>query len=338
MGTNKHAQIRYLALDRAFGNFGRFFFIEDLVEICNAAIYDYSGKWEAVKKRQIYLDIVFMQSEQGWGVQLKNGKVGRRVFYRYQDKGYSINQSPISTDEIKQIREVLFTLTKFKGLPQFEWIEEISEKLEMLSKGNTVEMKRFIEFDQNPFMIGLKQIAPLFNAISNKRVINLSYMPFRETNEKQFIVHPFFLKQYNQRWFLFGIDGTSNRISNHALDRIVGFFETGRTCIENTEIDFTSYFDDVVGVTVPLDAQPEKVILKVNNQILPYLVTKPIHGSQKPPKINAQGATVELNLIINYELVAQLLSYGSAVTVLEPEHLVGTFRERIAEMFSNYQE
>ena len=66
MATNKHASIRYIALDKCFSNFGRMYFIEDLVEACNKALYDYTGVDDGVKKRQLYEDINFMQSEQGW--------------------------------------------------------------------------------------------------------------------------------------------------------------------------------------------------------------------------------------------------------------------------------
>ena len=64
MATNKHATIRYHALDRCFSNFGRRFFIEDLIEACNQAIYDFDGIEDGVKRRQIFDDINFMESDQ----------------------------------------------------------------------------------------------------------------------------------------------------------------------------------------------------------------------------------------------------------------------------------
>ena len=54
MSTNKHAQIRYNALDNCFSNYGRKYYIKDLVQACNEAIYNFSGKDEGVRKRQIY--------------------------------------------------------------------------------------------------------------------------------------------------------------------------------------------------------------------------------------------------------------------------------------------
>ena len=86
MATNKHATIRYHALDRCFSHHGRKFFIEDLINACNEAIYEFAGIEDGVKKRQVFDDITFMESEQGWNVILERIKDGKRVYYRYSDK------------------------------------------------------------------------------------------------------------------------------------------------------------------------------------------------------------------------------------------------------------
>jgi len=70
MSTNKHARIRYQALDICFSNFGRKYDINALVQACNQAIYDYDGKCEGVKRRQAYDDIKLMESIQGWHIEL----------------------------------------------------------------------------------------------------------------------------------------------------------------------------------------------------------------------------------------------------------------------------
>ena len=42
--------------------------MEDLVDECNKAIYDFTGNPEGVKRRQSYDNIIFMESEQGWAI------------------------------------------------------------------------------------------------------------------------------------------------------------------------------------------------------------------------------------------------------------------------------
>jgi hypothetical protein len=60
LSTNKHAIIRYQTLDKCFRNTGRKYAIDDLVEACNQSIYDFTGKDDGIKKRQLYDDICFM--------------------------------------------------------------------------------------------------------------------------------------------------------------------------------------------------------------------------------------------------------------------------------------
>ena len=67
MPTNKHAIIRYQALDACFSNKYKKFFIEDLVDACNKALEEFyypkenEGEDESfyVKKRTIFNDIAY---------------------------------------------------------------------------------------------------------------------------------------------------------------------------------------------------------------------------------------------------------------------------------------
>jgi predicted DNA-binding transcriptional regulator YafY len=225
MATNKHATIRYHALDRCFSNYGRRFFIEDLVDNCNKSIFEFAGIEDGVKKRQVFDDIVFMESEQGWSISLERIKDGKRVYYRYSDKSYSIKNHGINQAEAEQLNDTLTILNRFKGMPQFEWIEEMQIRLEDTFKLNE-NIQSFVGFEQNPFLKGLSHFTGLFNAIKNEVTLKVIYQGYKQ--EKPMIVnlHPWYLKQYNNRWFLFGFNDDYQLISNFALDRIIEFNES----------------------------------------------------------------------------------------------------------------
>ena len=102
--------------------------------------------------------------------------------------------------------------------------------------------------------------------------------------ETEVVIHPYHVRQYNNRWFLFGLEQADNvnRIANRPLDRIIKFSIANVAFIPNTTIDFTNHFDDVVGVTIPDDSvAKETVVLKFDAERFPYAVSKPIHHSQK---------------------------------------------------------
>lgn len=323
MATNKHATIRYHALDRCFSNYGRKFFIEDLIAACNEAIYEFSGIEDGVKRRQVYDDITFMESEQGWSIPLERIKDGKRVYYRYSDKSFSIKNQGINQAEAEQLKETLTILTRFKGMPQFEWIEEMQIRLE-----DTFKLKGHIQssvgFEQNPFLKGLNHFTGIFNAIQNEVALKITYQGYRQESPTQVILHPWYLKQYNNRWFLFGLNEDYKSITNFALDRIIRFEEAYIKYVKNININFEEYFDDVVGVTVKKDSPIEKILIKVDKEVWPYIESKPLHGSQKVKNKSESEIIIELTLQVNHELLALLFSYMDAIEILEPI----SFRER----------
>ena len=335
MATNKHATLRYHTLDRCFSNHGRRFFIEDLVNACNEAIHDFTGISDGVRKRQVFDDITFMESEHGWSIPLERLKEGKRVFYRYSDRSFSIKNQGINQAEAEQLKETLMVLSRFSGLPQFEWIQEIQIRLEDTFKlqGN---METTVGFEQNLFLKGLNYFTELFNAIQNRKVLKLQYQGYKQANAIDIVIHPWYLKQYNNRWFLFGFNREFSNLSNLAIDRILSFKETKDKYFQNLEINFEEYFEDVVGVTVRSDTPVEKVLIKVTKEMWPYILSKPLHGSQKIKNKNEKFGIIELNLQINYEFMALIFSYMDTVEVMEPKNLREKFKRITSALNKKY--
>lgn len=334
MATNKNATIRYNALDKCFRNSGRNYCMADLVEVCNEALFSFNSKTQGVQKRQVYDDIRFMESEQGWTIPLIKTKNGRKMFYRYEDTDFSISKNTLSENEANQLRESIATLTRFKGLPQFEWIEEIQARLD--SAFLLSEEVNVISFEDNPYLTGREHIGFLYNSIINHKCIKVNYQPFNRTDSISMLLHPYFIKQYNNRWFLFGYNTERDQITNVALDRIVDLVHTDIAYVPNCDIDFTEYFDDLVGVSIPLPMKVEKVLLRVDKKQWPYIKTKPIHGSQKIKEKTNEFTIIELELIINYEFESLLLSFGETISILSPTWLRDKFNRRISSMIKNY--
>lgn len=336
MPTNKNALIRYQALDRCFSSRGKQYFWEDLLEAVNEALYEYTGKVKGISRRQLFEDIKYMESDQGWAIPLEHHKEGKRVWYRYNDPDFSINKRPLNEDEARQLKEALLTLNRFKGMPQFAWVDELVARLES-GFGLKQGAGRIIEFEENPFLKGSEHITTLFHAILGKQVLEVSYQSFKQATPKKLRFHPYYLKQYNNRWFVFGLNEEFKSLTNMALDRIHAVAPAKGGYIANKDIDFTEFFEDVVGVSVPFDQEPVKVELWVTADLLPYLLTKPIHGSQKIGKTQAGRTTVELQVIPNYELEAVLLALGEGVEVQAPKALRDRMNERAKATAARYK-
>lgn len=340
MPVNKHALIRYRALDKCFSNYARRYYIEDLIQACNDALYLHTGNEKygdplnpGISRRQILVDIDFMESEAGWGALIDRVKNGRRVYYRYEDPEYTINNQPITDEEMTKLRETMLMLSRFKGLPQFEWIDSIITKLE--DKFNLKGADRsVIGLDNNEFVAGIEYISPLFNAIINKTPLRINYQTF---NKRAFDweIHPYYLKQYNNRWFLIGLNNKINNITHVALDRIESLETLHKPYIENNLIDdFDEYFEDIVGVSFPSERIVEHVVLQFSDHRFPFILTKPIHGSQKV--INEIEHLISLDVMLNKELETLLLSFGHDVEIIEPQSLRNSIANIIKNTYEKY--
>lgn len=335
MATNKHATIRYHALDNCFSNFHKRFYMEDLIEVCNVELLEFSSNTDGIKKRQIFEDIKFMESEQGWSIPLDRLKDGKKVYYRYTDKNFTIKNKIVSNDEALKLRESINILSRFKGMPQFEFMEELVVRLE--SSFDLKEIgKPIVGFEQNKYLKGISFFSDLFNAIQFKQVLNVTYQSFKQKQASKMIFHPYFLKEYNSRWFLFGYNADIKKITNLALDRIVEFKEVNKKYIENEHIDFNEYFEDIIGVTNLDNVSPVKILLQINKELWPYIETKPIHETQKVKKKDGDFKVIQLELKINYELIALIFSLGEHVKVLEPQELVESIKHKAKLFYENY--
>lgn len=335
MATNKHATIRYQVLDRCFRNPGRKYFIDDLVEACNEALLEYSGIEDGVKRRQVLEDIKFMESSHGWNIPLDHIRDGHKVYFRYEDRSFSINSQPLNPAEESQMKEALLTLSRFKGLPQFGWIDELITKLDS-GLGLSKSKEKIIQFDENPNLIGLDKISPLYEAIRNTQVLDIEYQSFSQGKMMYYTLHPYFLKQYNNRWFLFGKNEDGGDIMNVALDRIQAFKLSKIKFKPNTNADFDLYFRDIVGVSLPTKKVTSRILLRVSKRRLPWILTKPIHKSQVEISHDNDSAVISLDLIPNNEFEALLLSFGEDIEVLNPQFLRNKLKLKINRMNLKY--
>lgn len=68
---------------------------------------------------------------------------------------------------------------------------------------------------------GIQHLSTLYEAIINKQVLEITHQDFKTEEPYSVIFHPYFLKRYNNRWFLLGLnEETCIPIWNLALDRI----------------------------------------------------------------------------------------------------------------------
>lgn len=334
MSINKNALLRYQVLDRCFRNPGRKYFWQDLLSEINKALEEYNGPESKIKRRQLFDDIKFMESDQGWSIPLGRLKEGRKVYYRYENTDFSISNQPLNESEVNQIEAAISVLSRFSGAPQFEWVQELIPVLQD-RLGLKTNSKEVISIESNIDLKGLENLTQFYEAIINEQVLKVQYQDFKSDEPFTLTFHPYYLKQYNTRWFVYGLN-EELRVStwNLALDRIVSAQQT-QTQYKESDIDWYEYFYDIIGVTKIPDEEIQEVVLEFSKESAPYVQTKPLHPSQKSEQVGDK-LQVTIRVIPNYELESLILSFGENVKVLEPSILREKITKRLMRSTSHY--
>lgn len=333
MAGNKHALTRYRVLDACFSNWMRKYYAEDLIAKCNEALADRYPSGEMGISRRTFFDDLNDLDELvgGYGVEIKRLNDGRKKYYRYDKENFSLFAKGFTEEELQALKENVQTLQRFKGLPSFSWMLSLVSKLE--DKLNVkASVDNILAYEENAGYTGIDWLKDCFDAIVNKQPVRIDYRNFEE-KEFKWTIHPYYIKEYNNRWFLIGYNPEYNRLSHIPLDRIDDIEPLHIEYIPNTSTDFDKYFDNVIGTTV-VDAPIQDIRLRFSPKRLQYVLTKPIHKSQKCSDANA--GIVSLQLIPNRELETMILSFGPDVEVLEPTSLRNKIQEKIRQSFEHY--
>jgi len=321
---------RYLILDQCLRNRGRRWTWQDLLDEVNEKLAEQDEFASTIGKTTLFSDLKDIEFRV-FSSEIEKIKEGRTVYLRYADPNHSINKLPLSNTEANQLKSALEILSRFNGNPAFDWISEIIPKIED-KMGLVVTKNKVMTYDHNSDYEGLGFVTALFNAIVNKRVLQITYQDFRSPVPYDVTFHPYHLRQYNSRWYIFGWNENRKRIENMALDRIKAVIESKEPFRED-ETDWEDFFSDMIGVTRTNNEPIEVRLLITDSEQAAYIRTKPLHQSQKPIKQVEGGFETSIKVIPNYELEKLILSFGSRVVVLAPEEL----KSKMAMITIEYQ-
>ncbi len=335
MPVNRNALIRFRTIDNCLRNRQRRWTLEDLIDACSEALYEYEGIDKGVSKRTIQMDIQMMRSDKlGYNAPII---VLEKKYYTYEDPGYSITNIPLTDQDLGKLTEVVEILRQFKGFSHFQELSGMVQRLENKIYAAKTNQEPVIDFEKNENLKGLEHIETLYQAIIKKCTVTLCYQSFRARVPNTFHFHPYYLKEYRNRWFVVGIKKKSAPILTLALDRIISIEGCDVKYEPRQDFNLTSYLNDVIGVTVNQNAQPERVVLLADNETAPYILTKPLHHSQQVVESSPMGVTFSLNVQLNFELEREILGFGDQIKVLAPERLKRRIRETFEHALDLYQ-
>lgn len=349
MPINKDAMARYRIIDRMLADGSHDYTTSDIHKAVLRACPE-------VSLRMIQKDIAALEDPSGSFRKKMLRNLGRRGTVRYEDQSSPIFFKELTSDEEELLREVLKTLGQFEGLENFAWLDQLKRKLSMKEiKGE----RPLISFGKNDILqIQDNLLGRLFTAISRKKVIRFRYKKFNTEDSAvlEHTVHPYQLRQYNNRWFLLCSPHGSERypfnpefIANFALDRFVGDFEYVEDIpFCDTPVDLEERYSEIIGVTLLKEEVCEDIYFAVKPEFVQYVETKWMHNNQMPldpeseavfrkkyPKL-ADNRFFSIECRPNTEMYNRFKSYAGWVTVVEPERIRKQIQEKINQAAEDY--
>lgn len=193
-------------------------------------------------------------------------------------------------------------------------------------------LKHRILFEQIPS--GQKHLSTIIEAMQDGRTLEMTYKSFWKQDRYTIEVEPYFVKIFRQRWYMGAKHIKNDALRIYALDRVVEIQETDKTFIFPKDFNPDEYFYNCYGIIRDDNCPPEIILLKVLGTQREYLRSLPLHHSQEEIETGDDYSVFRYYLSPTYDFVQEIMSQGSKVEVLLPEHLKNEIRAD-AEIIAN---
>ena len=189
MPANRNALIRYKTIDNCLRNPYRRWTLDDLVEACSEALYEYEGIDKGISRRTVQMDIQVMRSEKlGYNAPIE---VYENKYYRYAESDYTITRLPLSRNDIEVLSETVNLLRQFQDFDYFSEMTDVIGRLQDSVAVARHHTPAVIDFERNKNLIGLGYLNPIYDAIVCQQTLHLRYRSFNSRTAKDYYIYPY---------------------------------------------------------------------------------------------------------------------------------------------------
>lgn len=210
--------------------------------------------------------------------------------------------------------------------------------LDSFATGNIISaslaLKGRVLVDEIPS--GREFLATMLEAMKDGRVVNITYRRFRGGSRHTFPVEPYCVRLFENRWYVLA-HNNRDEIRIYSLDRMEDAEITDETYRMPDDFDADDYFSTAYGIVVGYDIRPERIVIRANEYHKHYLMSLPLHRSQRLMEDFGEYADFELYLAPTYDFVMKLLQAGAMVEVISPASLRMTMKGWIGDMYELYK-
>lgn len=333
----KNALIRYRIIDKCLrNNMNPYPNKQDLRMACEDALYGESIGLN-ICDSTIEKDLFAMRMEMDAPIKYSRRNGG----YYYTNKDFSIDEIPLSSDEIQSIKFAASTLAQFKNskiFEQFEFaLDKIIERVSVSEVNNSNDSSTKIQFEQGVKNLGGDFLGPILNSIENRKVIYFNYQSFLSDFSKKRKITPLLLKQYRNRWYVISFDMVKSKVITYALDRLTEIEFSDEQGVVPINFNSDLYFKYAKGITVKENDLPVEIIFTTSISASKYIHSQPFHDSQKIFSESEKKITFSLYMTITEELIREFLSYSDEIEIISPSELRQEIKKRIKNTYEIYR-
>ena len=214
-----------------------------------------------------------------------------------------------------------------------QWLLESISMSNMLKESK--DMRDRILFEKIPS--SQKWLSVIVNAMRDNKAVELTYQSFTRPEPNTFIVHPYCLKLFKQRWYMLGRSEDYDSPRIYSLDdRMILAVQSKKKLKVPVRFNAQEFFSNYFGIIVGSDARPTTVEIKISADQVKYIKTLPLHASQTLIEETPQYSIYQFHLVPTFDFKQEILSHGPDYEVLAPEWYRDEIKEDIAQMFKNY--
>lgn len=262
----------------------------------------------------------------------------RKLSYRYREPGFTV--MPYLTGGMTDVeyRSLVGAINKLQGVLSPATFEEVRFAVQSRMETDYEKGPVYVDYEDNRRLKGREYRPLMYRAITEKRSLHIQYRKFNGA-ELEFDFHPYLLKQYNERWFVFGRKkGSHDPYTSIPLDRILSVKADGDYSEDRPE-GYLDYFQHRVGVSREKGESIRHIVIRISDEgAWGRVTTKPLPTQAVDLEYDRSRGygLICLDIVPNIELYAKILSWGEGVEIISDETVRNRFISLLKKIAKQY--
>jgi predicted DNA-binding transcriptional regulator YafY len=334
MPHNKHAFTRYRVIDNCLNDkWKKYPTIENLADACTRAL------GTTISTSTIEKDIAAMKQGMPLGQPAPIIYNKTHKGYAYGESGFTISELRLEEEEWEALAYASNLLNHYKDVPLFSAfaaaIQKIHSRFTIPFDHKDENFEQLVQFEKGNETTGYQWIALFYESIKKKHPVQFVYENIYKNEINSYLILPYLLKEYRNRWYIIGWEETRERYLTFALDRITKPV-VQRIPKKRKDFNAREFLKNAIGI-MEGDGSATEIVLEIFSPIDKLVLLEPLHVSQEIISQTPKSTRIKLNVNVNPELTQKILAFGVNCRVESPAALQEIIKTDLRKTLQYYK-